>query len=166
MDSTETQHQPMTLQYANLPPGIGLIVEPLPDGIRITQPARRGAAIFLLVFFLLISPMGLVMIFISADPDAFRLPIRIIRGAFKPTIIELTATTLSFLNVDLNGRPVDLIRARKDVYDLRFIEHSGNLFVRAHGQEIIDFRPFHDPRILRWLADALVATMKLNQASS
>jgi len=152
-DSTD-QPQP-TLEYAALPPGIGLIIEPLPDGIRITRPPNRSVATLLLVLLLILSPLALLLIFITADPEAFRLPIRVIRSAFKPMIIELTATTLSLLNVDLNGRPCDLIRPRKDLYDLRVIEHSGNLFIRAHGHEIIDIRPFHDPRILRWIAETL-----------
>jgi hypothetical protein len=158
--------QPPLLQYADMPPGIGLIIEPLSDGVRITRPANRGAAIALLVFLLLISPLGLLLIFLSGDPDGLRLPIRIIRGAFKPTIIEVTATTLSLLNVELNGRPFDLIRARKDVYDVRFIEHSGNLFIRAHGQEIIDFRPFHDRRILGRLAETLRKELRMEDAVS
>ena len=155
MDVQATQDHPPTLQYAALPPGIGLIVEPLDGGIRITRTPNRSLATLLLVLLLLLSPLALLLICISADPNAFRLPLRIVLSAFKPMIIELTATTLSLLNVDLNGRPLDLIRPRKDIYDVRFIEHSGNLFIRAHGHEIIDFRPFHDPRILRWLADTL-----------
>jgi hypothetical protein len=157
-----TDQPPPTLQYAALPPGIGLIIEPLPDGIRITRPPNRSLATFLLVLLLLLSPLALLLILISADPEAFRLPIRVIRSAFKPMIIELTATTLSLLNVDLNGRPLDLVRPRKDVYDVRFIEHSGNLFIRAHGHEIIDIRPFHDPRILRWIAQTLRQTLGIS----
>jgi hypothetical protein len=163
MDTPATQH-PLPLQYAAIPPGIGLIVEPLPDGIRITRPPNRSAAIFLLVFLLLISPLALVCLFIAGVSDAFKLPFKIIRSNFKPMIIELTATTLSLLNVELNGRPLDLIRARKDIYDVRFIEHSGNLFIRAHGQEIIDLRLFHDLRLMRWLSDTLVQAMKIQQS--
>jgi len=152
---------PTVIPYADAPPGIGLIIEPLPDGIRITKPPVRSYAIFLLVLLLLISPLALLLLCLVGGLDALKLPIRIIRGAFRPRIIEVTATTLSLLNIDINGRPEDMIRPRQDVYEVRFVEHSGNLFIRTRGHEIIDCRPFHDPRILRWLADTLRKTLGL-----
>src|SRR4051794_26871629 len=111
MDAQTAQNQPQLLQYAELPPGIGAIIEPLPDGIRITKPPVFSAAIFLLVFLLLISPLALLFLFLSGGVEGLTLPIRIIRGAFKPMIIEVTATTLSLLNIDINGRPTDMVRA-------------------------------------------------------
>src|SRR4051812_17123108 len=108
------QDQPPLLQYAALPPGIGLIVEPLPDGIRITKPPVRAYAYLLLVFLLLISPVGLLFIALATDHHALKLPIRIVRSAFKPRIFEVNATTLSLLNIDINGRPEDFIRPRQD----------------------------------------------------
>jgi hypothetical protein len=153
--------QPPLLHYADLPPGIGLIVETLPDGVRITQPPAPGAGAAIVILAIFISPIVLLVILATADLDALRRMLRGIKSVFRPMIIEVTGPSLSLLNIEIDGTYQDVIRPRESVYELRFIEHSGNLFIRAHGQEIIDCRPFRDPRMLRWLANVLVQALGL-----
>jgi hypothetical protein len=45
--------------------------------------------------------------------------------------------------------------ARGEVYDIRYVEHSGNIVVRAHRREMVEFRPSADDRIVRWIAAEL-----------
>jgi hypothetical protein len=166
MDAEATQNQPMqgqplTLQYADLPIGIGVIVEPLPHGVRITQPPSHGVGAAILIFTILFAPLLLLVILFSGDLDALRRPLRAIRRAFRPMIIEVTATTLSLLNVEIDGHPQDLLHPRDQVYDVRYVQHSGNVVIRVHGQEMIDCRPFKDPRMLQWLADVLCQALEL-----
>jgi len=162
MDTQTTQNQPPLLQYADLPIRIGIIVDPLPDGIRITQPPVPGVGIVLVILLVLVSPLWLLLIVMSADPDAVTTPIRAIRRTFRPMIIEITATTVSLMNVDLeNSSKCDLVHPRKDVYDVRYVGHSNNVVIRVHGQEMIELRPFKDPRMQQWLADVLVQALRL-----
>jgi hypothetical protein len=110
---------------------------------------------------ILISPIVLLVTLVTADLGALRGIKRAFRRARAPTIIEVAGPTLSLLNIETEETYQNIIRPRKDIYDVRFIEHSGNLFIRAHGHEIIDIRPFHDPRILRWLAQTLHQALEL-----
>ncbi|HEV8292674.1 MAG TPA: hypothetical protein VGP94_12160 [Tepidisphaeraceae bacterium] len=161
MNDSAEQPQPPLLHYADLPIGIGIIVEPLPDGIRITRPASHGAAAAMLILTILFSPLLVLVIIFSGDLEALRLPIRAIRRAFRPMTIEVTATSLSLLNAEIDGRPQDITHPRHDVYDVRYVSHSNNVAIRVHGQELIELCPFKDPRMQQWLADTLVQALRL-----
>jgi hypothetical protein len=78
----------------------------------------------------------------------------------RATVIELTADALRLENIrpalsEDPPFPRKFVIPRKDIYDLKFVTHSGNLFIRARGREMLEFRPINDAPTLRWIADEL-----------
>ena len=162
METTPVQTPPPLLQYADMPAGMGIILEPLSDGVRITRPPSHAEATALLILALVFSPLIILLVFFAQSPDPITHSIRAIRRKFRPTIIEVTPTTLSMLNVEMDGAgPKDITHPRADVYDVRYVSHSNNVVVRIHGQEMVELHPFKDPRMQRWLANTLVQALRL-----
>ena len=84
----------------------------------------------------------------------------------SPSIVELDDTALYLRNIlsDPSSQEtgLNLDRPRRDLYEVRFVGHSGNLFIRAHGHQIIDCRPHRDPKVVEWIAEELNRLLGLN----
>jgi len=87
------------------------------------------------------------------------LPKRVLRF-LAPTVITLDAQTLRLKNVpyatgDTRHGSVDVDRPRAAVYEMKYVGHSGNLFIKAHGYEFVDCRPHRDSKVVEWVAQQL-----------
>jgi hypothetical protein len=162
-----TATNPPSLSYAAAPAREGIILEELPDGVRIIKPPEHPTNPAVIVILILLSPLILVvlLLLLIGGGDWFAL-YRTIRSAGKPLIIEVTGGILAIRNIVIDGdvQP-DITRPRDKVYEVKFVSHSGNLFIRAHGHEIIDCRPFDDPLVVQWVAQVLRAALGLEAAS-
>jgi hypothetical protein len=84
----------------------------------------------------------------------------LIKSSRRPVVIELTADELLLENVRLmfseTGEVAQRLRfARRSVYDVQFVAHSGNLVFRIRGSEMVEIKPARDPRVLAWIATEL-----------
>jgi hypothetical protein len=75
------------------------------------------------------------------------------------TTIRVDADALSIEDFHSWSEVVTLQFPRAGVYDVRYIEHSGNLLIRAHGQQLFDGRPINDPLVLREIAASIRAAL-------
>jgi len=145
------------LQYADAPARHGIIFETTADGLMITIPVPlprqllmlAGSGGVLALSFIIHTFVGVAVVAGVLILAIFR------RRLGRPMVIELDARELRLLNVNPGEPEPDRTFRRADVYDVKFVRHSGNLVVRVHGQEILEVRPSDDPAILEWLADTL-----------
>ena len=72
-----------------------------------------------------------------------------------PDFGVITAIPQPLRNVFCDQEVRDVERPRAAVYEVKYVGHSGNLFIRARGHDVIDFRPVKDPAALRWIAGVL-----------
>jgi hypothetical protein len=88
------------------------------------------------------------------------IPPRFLKFLLPTIVIELDATRLHFehlVNMWLEADPPD--RPREAIYEIKFVKHSGNLFIRAHGHGIVEVRPHRDPKVVEWIAERLNAAL-------
>jgi hypothetical protein len=83
-----------------------------------------------------------------------------------PTIIiELGPERLRLHNIspvmspDTTRIEQSLSYSRDRVYDIHYVDHSGNVIVRVRGEEMVEFRPSRDPRINRWIGEQMQAAL-------
>ena len=76
---------------------------------------------------------------------------------FMPSVvIELDSTRLHFegvTNTWEESGPLD--RPRSAIYEVKFVPHSGSLFIKATGFAFIECQPHHDSRVVEWIAARL-----------
>jgi hypothetical protein len=80
---------------------------------------------------------------------------RIAPNRTPPIQIELDAFRLTLRGLDPSLQLAEAAVPRRAIYEVKFAPHSGNLVIRAHGFEMIDFRPVDNDRAMRWIADTL-----------
>ena len=148
-----------TLTYANAPTRLGLVHEPLSDGVRITRPARLGRVAGAVAMAVLAVPLVMIAVAFYSPPAPF---FRRIHGWSLPTVLEVSGTRLFLQNVNIDGAVQDVERARDAVYEVKYVAHSGNLVIRARGRDIIDFRPVDNPAALEWIAGLLREALGLS----
>ena len=86
----------------------------------------------------------------------------LVRDRRRPSAIELTADTLRIRCFDAAGEKLRKISlARSQIYDVKFVPHSGNLVIRCHTENMIECRPIADPIVLQWIADVLREALHL-----
>src|SRR5688572_15087587 len=123
------------LQYADAPARHGIVFETSADGLLITIPvplwrqlamlAGSGGVLIIAVLIHLFAAVAIAVIALCLAIYHRRLG--------RPVIIELTADELRFRNVTPGEPDADRTFRRADVYDVKFVGHSGNLVVRVHG---------------------------------
>ena len=167
---------PLVLPYADAPARWGIVCERNGPEVTITVPRPRrtsilrviGALAFLAVLTTTILPMfGRAMWWVvllaaivslggvAADnllnlPPLFKFS--------KPLVVELNLDSLTLRNYAPPGEE-DPVRPRDQVYEVKFIPHSGNLVIHSRNMEMIEFRPCPDAAVLRWMADTLTAAL-------
>jgi hypothetical protein len=55
---------------------------------------------------------------------------------------------------------------RGDVYQVRYVAHSGAIVIRVRDRELFEFRPLPDPHALRWIAEELCRELGLRDESA
>jgi hypothetical protein len=148
-----------TLSYVGVATRLGMVHEPLADGVRITRPAEYGRAVAVLLTALTLPyvvPAGLV----GANLAPL---VRRIWGGTRPAVFEVSGRSLSLRNVYCDNQVRDFDRPRDAVYEVKYVSHSGNLMIRARGHELIDFRPVKDPAALQWIAGVLREALGLGR---
>jgi len=167
------------LDYADLPTRHGIEYEIRPDGVSFILPPapfwKRPEIIVAAVVILLLA--------LNNMPSAMRVGVgevisNVVTFSFVGLIlvvglwtlrvtrrIELTPDALLLENIApvmwSDPIPRQLRYARENVYDVQFIRHSGNLIIRVHGSEMIEFSPSNDPRVKEWMAAELRRTLGL-----
>lgn len=101
-------------------------------------------------------------VLIEEWPGGIRItiPPRLLKFLLPAIVIELDATRLHFktlVNMWNEADPPD--RPREAIYEIKFVKHSGNLFIRAHGHGIVECRPHRDPKVVEWIAERLNAAL-------
>jgi hypothetical protein len=96
-------------------------------------------------------------IIVESRPDTLRITIPKRLFKFLPSvIIELDSARLRFQGVMNEWNEGDsLERPRNAIYEVKFVAHTGKLFIKAHGFEFIECQPHRDPRIVEWIAQQL-----------
>ena len=174
MENRPTPASPV-LPYADIPAQLGIQYETRADGVCFVIPGPAwwtrvevwslivlvpvAAAPFALKLPGAASPgsivqIGVVLVLALAAATKF------VRSSRRPVVIELTADELLLENVRLafseKGEVPQRLRfARRSVYDVQFVAHSGNLVFRIRGTEMVEIKPARDPRVLAWIATEL-----------
>jgi hypothetical protein len=150
---------PVQLPYRDFATRMGVTAEQTTDGLVITIPLRGwkqlivplivliiiGFTIHLLLGAIMATTAGLVMLQRTMIPQA--------------VIVRLTADELRFENILRYDSREDLVYRRRDVTEIRYVEHSNYLLVRASGREVQHLRPTNDRQLLAWIASALQDAM-------
>ena len=68
------------------------------------------------------------------------------RRLSAPMIVEVTPKAVVFQNLT-HENPIQSL-PRDQIYDVKYVSHSGNLVIRARGHEIIEWRPVQHEREL------------------
>lgn len=175
------QDAPLVLPYADVPAQFGITCEYRSDGVLIRIPQHIPPSARLLLFFALacfpflamvlptMRTMGssrdlLIVLAISIGGSGLVIiaasvwPRRATRWA-KPIEIELNIAWLIVRNLEPGGPLSDRQLPRDQVYEIKYVPHSGHLVIRAHGCEMIDFRPVDSDRAMRWVAETLQAAL-------
>ncbi len=91
----------------------------------------------------------------------------IIRDRRRTPEIKLTTDTLSIRYFFIpSGNLIAIDLARSQIYDVKYVTHSGNLVIRCHHQEMSQFCPSSDPIVLQWIADRIREALKLSSHST
>ena len=72
------------------------------------------------------------------------------RKLSDPMIVEVTPTAVVFQNLS-HETPIHSF-PRDKIYDVKYVNHSKNLVIRARGLEILEWRPVPDERELTRMA--------------
>jgi hypothetical protein len=183
--------QPIELRYADAPDRDGLVLEPTEDGVRITlpeiqfNPANFFATIIILFLFVVVMSITIwwpilfwlyeFLQIIRKNPLVF-LPgaLALIFGLWAvpktmrrppiPRTIEVTAEALIFTNVMIEEEQTIITRPRREIYDVRYVSHSGNLVVHCHKMNMVECRPVRDPIVMKWIAAVLREALCLQTA--
>lgn len=151
MDRHDRQDGAGGIPYADLPARLGIACETWPGGVRITIPPARLQPVEVSLVLL----FGPVLLLAYVWNGAPLLWIEHIRRRFRPTIIEVTDAAVTLLNMTCVGEAQDLVRPRASVYEVKYVSHSGTLFIKAVGHEMIECRPVRQPEALEWIAALL-----------
>jgi hypothetical protein len=171
--------QTSLLSYASLPARYGIVAEAGDGLLTITIPRPRGQAwlgisgtiVILCLVGAAVAWWYQLPWFCAAVPVAvigaeavctfiFQLVSRKRRlSGDDPLIIAVTRQTVEIRNVDVAAELPDSIFPRDHVYEVKFVEYSGNLVVRAYDCEMYDGRPHHDRRVVKWIAEMLSETL-------
>ena len=68
------------------------------------------------------------------------------RRLADPMVVQVTATAVVLENLS-HEMPTHTV-PRDLIYDIKYVSHSGNLVIRARGQEILEWRPVENEREL------------------
>jgi hypothetical protein len=68
----------------------------------------------------------------------------------EPMVVEVTPKVVVFENFS-RETPVHTV-PRDQIYDVKYVSHSGNLVIRARGHEILEWRPVENERELARIA--------------
>ena len=172
---------PLRLQYADAPGRYGIVLETTDEGVRISIPKigiSREMIIVLASLLVTVFSMGtallmwagvrgfllvlaglspLVGISLHLGWVFWKFPFR----SAKPRSIELTTTVLILVNILMEEEKTVVTRSRSQIYDVKFVPHSGNLVIRCHTENMIECRPIADPIVLQWIADVLREALHL-----
>ena len=149
------------LSYGDLPTQRGVIVETWPGGMRLTVPPPRFARLGWIVGRILFTPIIVLFLLLGAGDALF-----FYRGLLRvgrAMVIEVNEDSLSFLNTPMGDQRRDVVLPRRDVYAVKYVGHSGNLVVRAHGHEMLDWRPFRSPHMLEYVARLIREALGLEE---
>jgi hypothetical protein len=177
--------QPIELRYADAPARDGLVLETSEHGVRITLPTIRfnathfASTLFIIVISIAIPVLrwghGFVM-FLVQNPlvvmpsilifaVSFWAVPKMMRKAEMPRTIEVTAESLVLTNILVEEEQTIITRPRGEVYDIRYVAHSGNLVIHCHKMNMVECRPVRDPIVLKWIAAVLRDAMALPDGS-
>ena len=172
---------PIKLQYADAPSRHGIILEATADGVRITIPEIGFTRLLLTIAFVAMTGAFIVssafiaqpiirIVMLSSEmlPVTVGLLLQIVWGikialvhAAKPKVIEVTASDLILTNILVEDENNVITRPRSQIYDVKYIGHSGNLVIRCHTANMIECRPVTNPIVLQWLAGVLREALQL-----
>jgi hypothetical protein len=161
-------HKAPLLSYADLPTRFGIMYERTPDGLYMSIPIpiwKRFLAFTGMVPLLLLLFMGGWGPLIALVVVIVVLILR--KRLAKPLIIDLTADELVLRNVLSQQREEIRMKCRyrrSDVYDVKYVSHSGNIVIHAHHHELLELRPINDARVLEWIARTLREALWPSQA--
>jgi hypothetical protein len=170
------------LSYADFPARHGIQYEIRPDGVTFVLPRppwwRRVEVILLigLVPFIggtnlyeAISEKNTLGIIASGAVTAVLVWAAVFTARqSSAAVIELTPDTFRADNVrpvvwsDAEAGANTMSLPRADVYDVHYVEHSGNIVVHVRGREMIEFKPSRDARVARWIAQELRRALGLS----
>jgi hypothetical protein len=88
-----------------------------------------------------------------------------LRNWRKDFIIRLTPTHLTLGPMLTGGPQQEVSIDRKKIYRVAYVEHSGNLVVRATGEEMVELRPTPEPLALRFIARELSRQLGISDQS-
>jgi hypothetical protein len=160
---SERQPIPATpvLSYAGAPQRWGIVHDRWPGGLRIVVPASRGVVMWTFgVLCLLILPLA---IHLGLGGQLRRLS-NWLRCKLRAVTIEIDDVSVRVHNVCDSGNTdrLDHVRPRRAVYEVRYVPHSRMVLLRAHGHEMLEFRPVPDDMVLRWIADEMRQALELS----
>jgi hypothetical protein len=142
------------LPYADLPARHGIVVEPLPGGVRITIPQSAWRHLGLAVVAAL--PFVMCNLYVALAVAVIGVATALVRRRIgRPMVIEVDDRHFSVTNLNPAEPQDDPCYPRADVYDVKFVSHSGNVVVHARGHEMLELRPRPTEDVNRWLAAAL-----------
>jgi hypothetical protein len=149
-------HAPL-LQYADAPARHGIVFETTPEGVIVTIPVPLARRVLGMAAYGGMLVMALIIhVFVAVAMVVAGLALVVFRNRLgRPIVIELDARELRFRNVAPGEAQSDWACPRADVYDVKYVRHSGNLVVRIRGREMFEVRPSDDPAIVAWLAETL-----------
>lgn len=170
--------KPPVLPYADLPARHGVVIDRSPGQVRIVIPPARWwqrhtvlgtLALLLLCLYAFVmhalqprrSASNIVVYCLLLVMLLWALVQQILRE--RPTTVLLTERSLSLHNVSPIFGPTTggklprrtFTFSSQSIYSIHFASASGTLFIRAHGQEMLECRVRSDRALTEWLADFL-----------
>lgn len=172
---------PLGLQYADAPGRYGIVLETTDEGVRISIPKIGISSENIIILASLLATVlsmgaallmwagvrGFLLAFAGLSPvvgislhlawEFWKFPL----SSAKPRSIELKSTALVLINILMEDEKMVVTRPRSQIYDVKYVPHSGNLVVRCHSENMIECRPIADPIVLQWIADVLREALHL-----